>query len=279
MEEAASPFSSEFGHFAPGALLLLSIMCAAQGVLPGWQFSCVPGSFLPLKTSSSSFTAQRFSTRFVSIISCVCAPHELPDWKTCFSKDMSSHTAQNRQKDDQSRDQLSITQRAVNFCLRYSIASHATSCSLAPYFSLILSVTCVSTESKCWVLYGNIPSQRLKMMDKQTLQWHDYTKGRFPACATATAISPVERGAAQAAAPTVTAHLQSSCWQQLAEGARWAPCSVMGKAGAACFRCVFVFMNLLFGIRLLVCEELHYPVTTLPRNQRKNQWPLSSPKC
>ena len=119
VEEAASPFSSELGHFAPGALLLLSIMCAAQGVLPGWQFSCVPGSFSPLKTSSSSFTAQRFSTRFVSI-SCVCALHELPDWKTCISKDMSSHTDLNRQKDDQSRDQLSITQRAVNFCLRYS---------------------------------------------------------------------------------------------------------------------------------------------------------------
>lgn len=95
---------------------------------------------------------------------------------------------------------------------------------------------------------------------KQTLQLHDYTKGGGPVCATAMALSSVERGAAQASALAVTTPLQSSCWQQLAEGSWWAPCSDTAKAGAAYFRCVFVFVNLLFGIRLLVCEELRYPV-------------------
>lgn len=115
---------------------------------------------------------------------------------------------------------------------------------------------------------------------KQTLQLHDYTNGgEGPVCATAMELWSVERGAAQASAPAVTTHLQSSCWQQLAEGSWWAPCSDTAKAGAAYFRCVFVFMNLLFGIRLSVCEELRYPLTTLSRNQSKNQWPLRSPKC
>lgn len=54
---------------------------------------------------------------------------------------------------------------------------------------------------------------------------------------------PVEREAVQAAAPAVTTHPQSSCWQQLAEGAQWTPGSDTGKAGAARCRCVFVFMN------------------------------------
>lgn len=64
-EEVAWPFSSGLRQFAPGTLLLLSITCVAHGVLPGWQFGCIPGSFSPLKTCSCSFTAQCFSTRFV----------------------------------------------------------------------------------------------------------------------------------------------------------------------------------------------------------------------
>lgn len=113
------------------------------------------------------------------------------------------------------------------------------------------------------------------MMDKQTLQWHDYTGG----CSSAMSTSPIEQGDAQAPAPAVTAHPQSSCWEQLAEGAWWAPCSDTRKSGAACFRCVLVFMNILFGIRLLVCEDLHHPATISSRNQSTNQWPSSSPKC
>lgn len=61
----------------------------------------------------------------ICTISCVCAPHELPDGKSCISKVMSSHRAQKRQKDDQSRDRLSITQLAVTFCLQ---CSNTTSC-------------------------------------------------------------------------------------------------------------------------------------------------------
>lgn len=64
VEEMVWPFSSGLVRFAQGALLLLSIVCGAQ-VLPGWQFSCIPGGFLPPRISSGAFTAQCFSTRFV----------------------------------------------------------------------------------------------------------------------------------------------------------------------------------------------------------------------
>jgi len=62
VEEVVRLFGSGLGHFALGALLLIGIMCVAQGVLPGWQFSCIPGSFSSLKASSRSFAAQCFYT-------------------------------------------------------------------------------------------------------------------------------------------------------------------------------------------------------------------------
>lgn len=186
---------------------------------------------------------------------------------------MGSHIPHKRQENDWSWVQFSITESAVDL-------SRSTSCyklwsGTLLFTHLFHHVGCTHdcTQSKCWALSGNIPSQKLRMMDEQTFQWHSYTKGCFRTCAPTMATMAVKGGAVPAVCP--------SCNWSPAAGRRGLVglCFDTRKAGAACFRCVFVFIDLLFGIRLLVCEELHYPVTTLSRNQKENHWPLSSPKC
>lgn len=181
VEEMVWLFSSGLVHFAQGALLLLSIVCGAQ-VLPGWQFCCIPGGFLPPRISSGAFTAQCFSTSFVPSPVFV-HPMNFQMGKAASPRSWAVTEPRRGKK-------MISLEMAVN---------NTACCNLLPavfkYHLVLQAVVWHSTfrssflwlvlvQFKCWAPSGNIPSQRLKIMDKQTLQWHYYSKGGFPACAT-----------------------------------------------------------------------------------------------